>query len=65
MYIIKIWETEEDRNMGCSIEVDSFKNPDDAINTAEKYYYHNDIAACEVQNKKDEYKTVYHLSDDK
>lgn len=50
-YTIKVWETEEDRDMGESFIAETFNNEEDAIERADKLYYTMDYAAVEVEDK--------------
>jgi hypothetical protein len=62
MYTIKVWETEEDRDMGESFIFENYHFKEDAIDRAEKIYARNNYACVEVED--DNGDTILHLSGD-
>ncbi len=61
-YLVKVWETEEDRDIGESFIAEFFEDKNEAIAYANKLYLKNDFACVEVEDENDE--TILHLSSD-
>ena len=63
-FVVKFWETEEEREQGLSNEYDIFKEKSEAICCADSLYNHSDIVCVEVQEIDNCFETVYHRSVD-
>lgn len=59
-YLIKVWETEQDRDTGESFIAEIITNKQEAIEKAEKMYYKQDFSAIEVIDENDA--VILHLS---
>jgi hypothetical protein len=57
-YIIKYWETEEDRKQGNSETYLIIEDKFSAIAHAEKLFYKNDFACVEVYSNEETYLTL-------
>lgn len=62
MYSIRVWESEDDRDMGESFIIEKVSNKDEAKEKAKKMYQKNDLAAVEVEDENGD--TLLHLSSD-
>jgi hypothetical protein len=63
-FVVKYWETEEDREQGFSDEYDVFEDEIEAIECADDLYNHTDYVCVEVQDIDNCFETVHHRSVD-
>ena len=63
-YMVKTWETEDEREHGLSEEYDIFENKNEAIECANDLYNRNDYVCVEVQEIDNCFETVHHRSVD-
>jgi len=62
MYSIRVWESEDDRDMGESFIIEKVSDKYEAKEKAKKMYQKNDLAAVEVEDENGD--TLLHLSSD-
>ena len=62
MYSIRVWESEDDRDMGESFIIEKVSDKGEAKEKAKKMYQKNDLAAVEVEDENGD--TLLHLSSD-
>lgn len=63
-FYIKVWETEEERDIGESSRLlESYTRLSDAVSDAKDYYFKKDMASVEVINENDT-KVFFHISKD-
>ena len=63
-FVVKFWETEEEREQGLSNEYDIFEEKSEAICCADSLYNHSDIVCVEVQEIDNCFETIHHRSVD-